>query len=254
MLLAAHELSFSHGQTTVLDGVSFALDRGQWLAVVGPNGAGKTTLLRLLLGFHRPARGSVTLDGQALGMLPRREIARRLALVPQLTETPFGFTVRETVAMGRTPWLGRFQPPGSSDEQLVEQALQATALTELADRIITELSGGERQRVFLARALAQNTPALLLDEPTTNLDLFHERQLLEQVRARQQAGLAVIAVLHDLNLAARYADRVLVLNRGRVAAFGPPAQTLTVEVIETVFRVCPVLATDPRTGSTHIIA
>lgn len=254
MLLRADELMFSHGRQFLLEGVSFELDCGQWLAVVGPNGAGKTTLLRLVLHIHRPQRGTLLLDGRPIGTLSRREIARHMALVPQQVEMPFGFTVREMVAMGRTPWLGRFQPAGGRDHDLIEEALAATDLTELAERRITELSGGERQRVVLARALAQNTPLLVLDEPTTNLDLWHERQLLERVQQRQRQGQSVISVLHDLNLAARHADRVLVLDRGRVVAVGPPRETLTAAVIERVFRVPAVFTSDPRTGGMHIIA
>jgi iron complex transport system ATP-binding protein len=253
MPLATRGLCCAYGRRPVLAHVSFDLKPGEWLTVVGPNGAGKTTLLRCLLGLVRPSAGEVLVGGRPLQSLGRREIARHLALLPQNVEIPFGFTVREVVATGRTPHLGRFRPMSPADHALVAQALAATETTELADRRVTQLSGGESQRVFLARAFAQDTPVLVLDEPTTNLDLFHERTLLDQVRRRQQQGVAVLAVLHDLNLAARYSDRILVLAAGRPAALGTPEQTLTPELIRCVFRVEPVLLPDPESGRLRLL-
>jgi iron complex transport system ATP-binding protein len=237
MVLQARELSFSYGRRPVVADVGFALRAGEWLSVVGPNGAGKTTLLRLLLGLVKPQQGEVLLEGKSIAAQSRRDIARRIALLPQMAEIPFGFTVREVVAMGRTPHLGRFRPMTPADHEAVERALQDTETDELAERPVTELSGGEAQRVFLARSFAQDTAVLVLDEPTTNLDLFHERTLLDQVRRRKEKGIAVVAVLHDLNLAARYSDRVLVLSGGEIAALGTPEETLTAERIQEIFRV-----------------
>jgi iron complex transport system ATP-binding protein len=253
MLLEADSLTFAYGRRPVLEDVSFGLQRGEWLTVVGPNGAGKSTLLRCLLGLVRPQRGEVRVEGRPLFRLSRREIACRLALLPQSTEIPFGFRVREVVATGRTPHLGRFQPMSAADHALVDQALLATDTAELAERPVTQLSGGESQRVFLARAFAQDTPILVLDEPTTNLDLFHERTLLDQVRRRQEQGTAVLAVLHDLNLAARYANRVLVLSEGKVAALGTPEQIFTPELISNIFRVEPLIMRDPQSEQVRIL-
>ncbi len=253
MPLAAVDLCFAYGRQPVLAGIHFALQPGEWLTVVGPNGAGKTTLLRCLLGLVRPSGGTVLVDNRPLASLPRREIARQLALLPQNSEIPFGFTVREVVSTGRTPHLGRFRPMTTQDHAIVDEALAATETTELADRMITQLSGGESQRVFLARAFAQDTPVLLLDEPTTNLDLFHERTLLDQVRQRQQQGVAVLAVLHDLNLAARYSDRILVLREGKAAALGTPQETLTRELIRDVFRVEPQVLRDEGSERIRIV-
>lgn len=252
-MLEARSISFAYGKQPVLRDVSFALQHGEWLTVVGPNGAGKTTLVRCLLGLVKPDCGDVLLDGRSLRSLSRREVARNVALLPQATELPFGFQVREVVSTGRTPHLGRFQPMRATDHALVEQALAATETTMLADRPITQLSGGEGQRVFLARALAQDTRILVLDEPTTNLDLFHERALLDQVKHRQSQGVAVLAVLHDLNLAARYSDRILILDEGSVAALGTPDQTLTVEHIQGIFRIEPVIVRDPHSQQIRIL-
>lgn len=254
MILSAHDLCFTYGQRLILENIGFELQRGEWLTIVGPNGAGKTTLIRCLLGLLRPTRGEVRLEGKPLSALSRWEIARRMALLPQNSEVPFGFTVRDIVAMGRTPHLGRFRPMAEQDQTIVEQALAATETANLADRPVTQLSGGESQRVFLARAFAQDTRILVLDEPTTNLDLFHERTLLDQVRQRKEQGVAVVAVLHDLNLAARYSDRILALSSGRMAALGTPEETLTAELIHTIFRVEPVILRDPNSQQLRILA
>lgn len=235
--LEARSLSFAYGNRQVLTDVSFTLPAGEWLTVVGPNGAGKTTLIRIILGLLRPTQGTVHLDGQDMTRLSRRRIAQQMALLPQMAELPFGFTVREVVAMGRTPHLGRFRPLSDVDQSAIDRALHDTETSTLADRPVTELSGGEAQRVFLARAFAQQPKMLVLDEPTTNLDLFHERTLLDRVRTRRENGCAVLAVLHDLNLAARYSDRVLVLSEGKVAATGGPVEVLTAERIKEIFRV-----------------
>ncbi len=252
MLLQAQSLSFSYGRHPVINDVRFALHPGEWLTIVGPNGAGKTTLLRLLLGLVKPQQGQVLLNGRPMFRMVRWEVAQKIALLPQMAEIPFGFSVREVVAMGRTPHLGRFRPMSEHDHEIVERALQDTETTELADRPVTELSGGESQRVFLARAFAQDTTILALDEPTTNLDLFHERLLLEQVRRRQEQGIAVLAILHDLNLAARYSNRILVLSNGKIAALGSPEETLTVETIQSIFRVQPAIIRDPQSQHMRI--
>lgn len=252
MLLSAQALAFSYGRRSVLTDVGFSVQPGEWLTIVGPNGAGKTTLLRLLLGLLQPTQGEIRINDRPLSALSRREMARHIALLPQIAELPFGFTVRDVVAMGRTPHLGRFQPMRAADHEAVSAALQATETAELAERPVTELSGGEAQRVFLARAFAQQTPILVLDEPTTNLDLFHERTLLDQVQRRQQQGAAVIAVLHDLNLAARYSDRILLLSAGRVAALGNPTETLTPTLLQQIFRLPLLVQRDPESERLRI--
>jgi iron complex transport system ATP-binding protein len=236
---AAHVVDVHHayGSRTVLRGVTFEAKRGQFVGIVGPNGSGKSTLLRLLLGFLPLQRGSISIYGKAIGTLMRRELARHAAFVPQFYETEVAFTVGEMVAMGRTAHLRTLQPEGPSDRAAMAYAIAAADLTSMEDRPFTELSGGERQRVMLARALAQEAPLLVFDEPNANLDPFHAWQLLELMRARLATGTTLVAALHDLELAARHCDRLLVLADGAIAAIGPPRDVLTTELLERVFRV-----------------
>ncbi len=220
----------------VLAGVTFSVAAGEAVALVGPNGAGKTTLLRALAGLV-PHTGSLRLDGWPVRRIDARARARRVALVRQQTALGVDFTVREVVAMGRAPhvdWAGRLGP---ADRTAVDAALVATDLTGFADRSVRRLSGGEQQRVNLAQALAQDTPALLLDEPTAHLDVRHQLDLLARARALADSGRTVVAALHDLERAAAFAGRVLVLDRGRLVADGPPAAVFTEALLGAVFGV-----------------
>jgi iron complex transport system ATP-binding protein len=235
--LSVRGLSFGYAGRTVFRDVTFSLRAGELVALCGPNGAGKSTLLRLLLGLHAPSAGAVEIEGAPLSSLGRREIARRLALLPQESPAELPLTAREVVELGRLPHLGRFQPEGAADERAVDAALAATDATAFAARPMTELSGGERHRVHLARALAQGAGALLLDEPTAGLDLVHQLQALELLRATVDAGRAAIVALHDLSLAARYCDRILLLADGALVADAPPAAVLTPETLASVFGV-----------------
>jgi iron complex transport system ATP-binding protein len=220
----------------VLRGVDLAARDGELVALVGPNGAGKSTLLRVLAGLLRPTAGTVAIDGADLGALERRAVARRVAVVPQVFETLFPFTVREIVALGRTARLGLFGSLGSADLRAVDRALADLGATKLADRHIDRISGGERQRAVLAMALAQESEVLLLDEPTAHLDPAHQRQTLEQVaRLARARGLAVVAVLHDLNLASALATRIVVLDDGAVVREGDPREVLTSALVSEVF-------------------
>lgn len=251
-VLDVRGLSFSAGRRRILADVSFSVAAGDCVGVVGPNGAGKTTLLRLILGFLRPQAGEIRLAGDPVQALSRREVARRAAFVPQVAQAGFAFPVRAFVAMGRTPHLGRFQPEGPVDRERVEEALAQTDLAPLADRPVTELSGGEWQRALLARALAQETPLLLLDEPTTNLDLRHAVEILTRIRRRAAAGTAVVAVLHNLAEAAGACDRILLLKDGAAAGWGGPAEVLTAGRIADVFGVRAALDRDPQTGAPRL--
>lgn len=226
-LLEARGLRFDYGRGPLLAGVDLALQRGEIVGLVGRNGAGKTTLLRLLLGLLTPNRGGVQVDAEPIERLSRRALARRVAWVPGDGQPNFGFRVRELVAMGRNPHLGPFRPEGDEDRRQIERALAMTDLASLADRPIPELSAGEWRRALIARALAQETPGLLLDEPTANLDIAHQLELLELLRNLTREGRAVLTALHDLSLASRYCDRLLVLSGGRIAAEGPPRAVLT---------------------------
>ncbi|HEX9269776.1 MAG TPA: ABC transporter ATP-binding protein [Candidatus Limnocylindria bacterium] len=233
--LVATGLHAGYGPRVVLRGIDLAVRAGELTALVGPNGAGKSTLLRAFAGLLRPARGSVTLDGTEVRAMPRALAASRIAVVPQTFDTLFPFTVREIVALGRTARLGLFGRPSDGDAQAISRAIESLELRSLADRRIDALSGGERQRAVLAMALAQEAEVLLLDEPTAHLDPSHQWSLLVRIAAlARDRGVIAIAVLHDLNLAT-LAERVIVLDGGRVVADGGPESALAQAVVREVF-------------------
>lgn len=238
MKLEARDLQAGYEQRQVLQGTELCIAEGEVVALVGPNGSGKSTLLRVLGRLLRPRGGSVLLDGRAMREWPTREVARRLALLPQAPTLANDLTVEELVWLGRSPHQDLFGLPRAADREAVRWALRETATDALAGRQVSTLSGGERQRVWLAMALAQQPRVLLLDEPTTFLDLSYQLEVLDLVRyLNHEHGLTVLMVLHDLNQAARYADRVLVLHRGRIHADGAPAAVLTPEILRDVFGV-----------------
>jgi ABC-type cobalamin/Fe3+-siderophores transport system ATPase subunit len=222
----------------VLHHLSLEIGDREIVALVGPNGSGKSTLLRALGRVLKPRRGTVYLDGRAMREWPTREVARKLALLPQGPTLPADLSVRELVWLGRSPHQGMLGLPTRADEDAVRWALEETGIAAMAGRRLSELSGGERQRVWVAMALAQQPQVLLLDEPTTFLDLNHQLELLDLIRyLNSEHGLTVVMVLHDLNQAARYAERVVVLKEGEVYADGTPADVLTRETLREVFGV-----------------
>lgn len=247
--LAASGIRVTAGGRVLVDGIDCTAEPGSVTAVIGPNGAGKSTLLRALAGVLRPEAGEIDYDGDAMLRMPRRERARRVALVEQDSTTELPLTVASAVALGRHPWQGFWGGDEPESHRIVTESLDAVGMTAFAERPITTLSGGERQRVMLAKALAQQTPVLLLDEPTNHLDIGAQLAVLRVLRDRAAAGATVIAALHDLSLAASHSDRVLVLDRGRVFAAGPTEQTLTAELIEQVYGVRAHLLRHPETGS-----
>ena len=247
-------VSVTLGGRAVLSDVSATADRGSFVGLVGPNGAGKTTLLRVVNGSLSPARGSVTVAGERIHDLSSRAASRLVATVPQNTGLSFDFSVRETVEMGRTPHVSRFGRWGEDDRRAVADAMARTEVADLADRPVTAVSGGERQRVLIARALAQNTPLLLLDEPTASLDINHQVRTLELVRALVDEGRTAVAAIHDLNLAAHYCDGLVLLADGRVLAAGPPASVLTESSLERAFDTEAAVSRHPVTGSVYVTA
>ncbi|WP_279482957.1 ABC transporter ATP-binding protein [Aureimonas sp. SK2] len=242
MRLAAENLTWRAGGRAVVDGVSLETRPAEFLGIVGPNGSGKTTLIAMLAGLKRPHGGTVTLDRRPITGLSRRDLARALALVEQQAETGERLTARQAVELGRTPHLGALSPWGERDEAIVARALAAVDMAPFADRLWHSLSGGERQRLHIARALAQEPEILILDEPTNHLDVEHQLGLLALVRRR---GGTVLAALHDLNHAAMFADRIAVMQGGRLVALGTPSEVLTPERIAAVFKVAASVEAGP---------
>jgi iron complex transport system ATP-binding protein len=237
--ITAHNLRAGYGKRVVLHDLSLTVRQGEIVSIVGPNGSGKSTLLKGLIGLLPIRRGEVVLWGRALSRLPPREIARKLAFVSQGAPPPSGLTVEDVVSQGRFPHRSSFVLLfNQRHKEAVEEALQETALVALRHRLVTTLSGGECQRVWLAMALAQEPALLMLDEPTTYLDIAHQLDMLELVaRLNREKGLTVLMALHDLNLAARFSHRVIVLSAGKIIAHGLPIEVLTPAMLSRVFGV-----------------
>ena len=252
--LQAQRVFFSYLNGLVLHNINLSVKAGEMVGLLGPNGSGKTTLIKLASGVLKPKQGEIMLDGSSLGQLSRKSIARSVAVVPQHFNIPFAFTTAEVVMLGRTPFLKAFVEGSEVDRQFVANALELVSISELKERRFDELSGGERQKVVLAMALAQQPKLLLLDEPTLHLDITHQVEILELVRRLNvERGLTVMAAIHDLNLAALYFDRLILLKEGRVSADGAPAQVLTVDRIRENFSATVRVEHHPLSGVPHII-
>ncbi|WP_045731783.1 ABC transporter ATP-binding protein [Pseudarthrobacter chlorophenolicus] len=257
-VLNAKDLTLKYDQRCVVDGLSVEIPEGRVTMIVGANACGKSTLLRGLSRLLKPAGGAVTLDGKDIHTRPARELARTLGLLPQHPTAPDGITVRDLVGRGRYPHQGFFRSWSAGDlsthDLAVQRALEATETLALAERNVDELSGGQRQRVWIAMALAQETEVLLLDEPTTYLDLAHQVEVLDLVTdLNRRRGTTVAIVLHDLNLAARYADNVIAMKAGAVVAEGTPREVVTEELVRSVFNLESRVIPDPVTGTPLII-
>ena len=252
--LAARDLTLAYEGRVVVDGLDLQLPPGRVTAIVGPNACGKSTLLRGLSRLLAPASGTVLLDGTDIHTLPTKQVATRLGLLPQTPTAPDGITVADLVSRGRYPHQGWFRRWTADDDAAVAEAMTATGVTELAERAIDELSGGQRQRVWIAMALAQQTDILLLDEPTTFLDISHQIDVLDLLLDLNAArGTTVVMVLHDLNLAARYADHLVALRSGEIVAAGDPSAVVTADLVRDVFGVESVIADDPVTGTPLVV-
>jgi iron complex transport system ATP-binding protein len=254
MELRASQLRLAYDDRVVVPDLSLTVPQGRITAIVGANACGKSTLLRALARLLTPRAGSVLLDGRSVHSLPTRAVARSLGILPQAPVAPDGLTVVDLVTRGRSPHQSWWRQWSAADEQAVDDALRATELTDLADRAVDELSGGQRQRAWIAMAIAQETPVLLLDEPTTFLDLAHQIDVLDLVvDLNRREGRTIVMVLHDLNQACRYADHVVAMKSGRIAAQGEPAEVLTAATVEEVFDVRCQVTTDPVSGTPLIV-
>lgn len=243
------DVECSYGSEKILNGVNFSIERGSFTGIIGPNGSGKSTLLRCISRVLKPLRGAVLLGEHNLYGLRARDVARKMAVVPQETGINFSFTVEEVVMMGRSPHLRRLRPEGKRDYEVVARAMELTNTRDLAERPVTAISGGERQRVIIARALAQEPEIILLDEPTSHLDINHQLEILNLLQSlNREKKLTVISVFHDLNLAAQYCDNLIFMQKGKIFALGTPEEVLTAGNIKDVYGTNVLIRTNPVTG------
>ncbi|WP_061961693.1 ABC transporter ATP-binding protein [Demequina flava] len=252
--LEAKQAFIGYGDQPIVRGVNVSVPDGKITAIVGPNGCGKSTLLRALVRLLPPTSGSVILDGVNIHTVGTREVARRIGLLPQAPNAPAGITVKELVARGRTPHQKVLRPWSSTDETAVLSALHSTNLTSIQDSVVDELSGGQRQRAWIAMSLAQDTPLMLLDEPTTYLDISHQYEVLDLLhRLNQRQARTIVMVVHDLHQAARYAHHVIAMSDGEVAAAGDPTEVFTEDLIRDVFHLDARVLPDPVTGTPIVV-
>ena len=244
VLLKLHEVVVRRQQREILHGISLAFEPGTVTALVGPNGAGKSTLIRAMLGLTKPVAGFAEIDGAPLDRLGRREVARRVAYLPQGQTLHWPLAVERLVALGRMPHLGPLSRLSPEDEAMVDAALARADVLHLKGRVATELSGGERARVLLARALAVGAPALIADEPLAALDPGHQIDVMDLLKAQARAGSLVVTVLHDLGMAARYCDRLVLMDRGALVAEGPPMEVLTEARLASVYGISACIEAD----------
>ncbi|KJC63036.1 ABC transporter ATP-binding protein [Agreia bicolorata] len=252
--LVARDITLGYGRSSIIDGLNVSIPAGSVTTIIGPNGCGKSTLLRGFGRLLRTREGEILLHGAPIDGMRTRDIARRVAILPQAPSAPEGLTVAELVSRGRHPHQSWARQWSSDDEAEIGAALALTGMTHLAGRPIDELSGGQRQRAWIAMTLAQGTEILLLDEPTTYLDLAHAVDVLDLVdRLNDELGRTVLMVLHDLNLAARYSDRIIVMKEGRVVTVGTPQETITVEMLREVFGLSATVMIDDESGAPTVI-
>ncbi|MFJ4718313.1 ABC transporter ATP-binding protein [Streptomyces luteogriseus] len=259
--LAARGVTVGYGGRAVIDELDVAIPPGVITTIIGPNGCGKSTLLKTLSRLLKPARGAVVLDGEDIGRLRTRDVAKKLGLLPQAPVAPEGLTVADLVARGRHPHQSWLRQWSSDDAEVVERALAMTGVSDLADRPVDALSGGQRQRVWISMTLAQGTDLLLLDEPTTYLDLAHALDVLDLVDDLHESGCTVVMVLHDLNLATRYSDNLVVMREGSILAQGHPRDVITAELLYEAFGLRARVIDDPvgdrplivPIGRTHVL-
>lgn len=244
----------AYGSVEILKDINFEVKSGQFLGILGPNGSGKTTLLKSISKVLKPKKGAILIDDKDIYKMKNLDLARQMAVVPQTSPVSFDFTSLEVVLMGRNPHMTRFKMEGKSDLDIAKNAMKLTRTWEFADRPITELSGGERQRVIIARALTQEPKILLLDEPTTHLDISNQLEILDLIKQlSEEKNMLVVAVFHDFNLAARYCESIILMKKGKIVAVGDADETLTAENVKEVFSVDTLVKKHPITGQLHVI-
>lgn len=254
MKLETRDVDFYYGDNKILSNISMQANSGEFIGLIGPNGSGKTTLLRLISSVLLPDKGAVFIDEENVSSLTRREIARRMAMVPQEASTNFEFSALDIVLMGRNPWLGRFDFEKEKDLRMAERCMRMTKCWQFASKLISQLSGGEKQRVLIARALTQEPEILLLDEPTANLDISYQIEIMELIKGLCANGkMLVISAIHDLNLAARYCDRLVMLNDGEIHEIGKIEDVLTTSNIRKVFGIDALVERQPAIDSYYVI-
>jgi len=252
-LLEVKNLICGYDGTEVIRDISFSIHQGEFLGILGPNGAGKTTLFRAITGILKPSSGKVYYCGREITEIPPRELAREIAVLPQMFEISFSFSVEEFVSMGRFAHRKRLEGFKKEDRVAVEKAMEMTEISNLKSKGVNQLSGGERQRVLLAQALAQEPKLILLDEPTTHLDIRHQIEILDLLGELNKNGLTIAAILHDLNLAGEYCTRLIMLNDGKIEIEGRPEEVLDYRVIERVYRTVVVVKENPISKKPYIV-
>lgn len=247
--LGTDSITLQHSDHVIIEDLSVQFPEGKVTAIVGPNGCGKSTLLNGLSRVHHPSKGQIVLEGQDIHKLPAKQVAKKLALLPQETSAPDGITVRELIRFGRHPHQGFLKQWSMDDKSAIEFALRAASLENLGDRLLDTLSGGQRQRAWIAMSIAQETPLLLLDEPTSALDLGHQIEVFDLIRELSKAGKTVIMVVHDLAMAARYSDHLIAMKEGQIVAQGVPKDVITQDILDHLYGIQCDLLEDPHTGA-----
>ncbi|MFA0440997.1 ferric citrate ABC transporter ATP-binding protein FecE [Vibrio sp. 10N.286.49.C2] len=253
-MLSVQHLQVAYGDNVIIDDLSLSIPKGKITALIGPNGCGKSTLLKTLARINKAQSGKVLLDDIALDGIPTKQLAQRLSLLPQIHSTPEGITVRKLVEYGRAPYTSHWGKLTKEDRDIVEQSMTSTGVRELADQSVDRLSGGQQQRAWIAMIIAQDTDIVMLDEPTTYLDLSHQIELMNLMHDMHQKGKTVIVVLHDLNQACRYCEHLVVLEKGKLIAQGSPNQVFTESMLHQVFNLDAIVIQDPVSQSPMCIA
>ena len=253
MSVEVNKLDFFYGKNHTLKNISFKVGKGEFLGIIGPNGSGKTTLLKIIDNLLKPNAGFIKIDGENIDNFKLRELAKKIAYVPQITSVTFEFTAYEIALMGRNPYIGKFQVETIEDYEIIHKIFELTNCIEIANRNFNDLSGGEQQKIIFSRALVQEPKILLLDEPTTHLDIYNQIEYMELLKKFQNEGLTIIMVVHDLNLAAQYCDRLILMSEGEIHSMGPIEEVLTEDNIKEVFNIHVITHKSYITDSIHIV-